>query len=123
MKQLQLLFFAITLTVPSSFIPEYGFSKNKSRQLKDIIINARFIDNHTFLIVCKGYPMQGLRGNIRLISAQDAALFSAELLAKKIFNSRVHPGRDGTITTVSKYQDHVVIHFLITKPNLLFLRK
>jgi hypothetical protein len=84
----------------------------------EILIKKWFRNNNTFVIVCKGYPKEGLTGDARVESAKEAALINAQFISRALFNESVDIFKYGTIEKYSIYNDYVVVYYVIEMNNL-----
>jgi hypothetical protein len=84
----------------------------------EILIKKWFRNNNTFVIVCKGYPKEGLTGDARVESAKEAALINAQFISRALFNESVDIFKYGTIEKYSIYSDYVVVYYVIEMNNL-----
>ena len=98
---------------------------NKSARLgdaplkeEDVLISQKFLDDNTYLIVCRGFPKQELEGMAGDLSAEKSAQLNAMYFTQKVFNDDLDPVKYGTVKKFVKYDDHVVIHYLIRKNGL-----
>lgn len=86
-----------------------GFAEGK----KDFIEKKWFMDNNTFVIICKGWPKEGLAGESKVASAKEAALMNAQFTVKDLFNKPVDPVTNGTVEKYKIYDDYVTIQYII----------
>ena len=85
---------------------------------RDILISRGFSGGDAYLIVCKGFPKEGVEGFRRGETAKDAALMNAQFIARDIFNDTVDPVRNGSVQKFTVYDDHAVVHYEIRKKGL-----
>ncbi|HPA73264.1 MAG TPA: hypothetical protein PKY31_13405 [Spirochaetota bacterium] len=85
---------------------------------RDILISRGFSGGDTYLIVCKGFPKDGVQGFRRGETAKDAALMNAQFIARDIFNETVDPVRNGSVKKFTVYDDHAVVYYEIMKKGL-----
>lgn len=83
-----------------------------------VIEKEWFEDDNTYVILCKGYPKEGISGKARIETAKEAALINAQFYAKNIFDDTVNVITNGTIKNFKIYEDHVIIHYVIEHKNL-----
>ena len=84
----------------------------------EILIKKWFRDSNTFVIVCKGYPKEGLTGDARVESAKEAALINAQFISRALFNESVDIFKYGTIEKYKIYSNYVVVYYVIEMRNL-----
>jgi hypothetical protein len=84
----------------------------------EILIKKWFRNNNTFVIVCKGYPKEGLTGDARVESAKEAALINAQVISRALFNDSVDIFKYGTIEKYKIYRNYVVVYYVIEMNNL-----
>ena len=85
---------------------------------EDVLISQKFLDDNSYLIVCRGFPKEDLEGMARSLSAEKSAQLNAMYFTQKVFNDDLDPVKFGTVEKYVKYDDHVVIHYLIRKEGL-----
>ncbi len=88
------------------------------KESRDMLEKKDFLDNNTYIIVCKGWPKESLTGKARIESAKEAALINAQFIAKDIFKSPVDPVINGTIEKYDIQDDYVRIYYIIKYQNL-----
>jgi hypothetical protein len=113
----------IASLVWTPFCSNQGGVKDRTSVLKDAVISRGFVDDQTYRIVCKGYPMHGLQGLERIESSKRAALLHAYYVARSFFNTTVAPDRDGMAERFEITEDHAVVYYIIKKKNLRRRRK
>ncbi len=80
---------------------------------KNIIINKGFEDENTFLVECRGFPKESLKGRARIESAKEAALINAQVFTRQLFDDSVDVIRNGTVKEFVIEDDHAVIHYVV----------
>ncbi len=90
----------------------------KSGAPRQSLISKGFIDDNTWKIVCRGYPMEGLSGTQMGESSKRAALLSAYYFIQQTFDDSVAPDRDGTTEKIEMKSDHAVLHYVVRKKGL-----
>lgn len=83
-----------------------------------ILVKHYFRDSHTFVIVCKGYPKEGLTGEARNESAKEAALINAQFITRALFDDSVDVFRNGTVERYRVYSSYAVVYYVIEMRNL-----
>ena len=83
-----------------------------------VLIDARFRDDSTFVIVCRGYPREGLSGIQAEATAREAALLNAQMIARDTFADSVDVVRGGAVEKYESGENFAVIHYSITSPGL-----
>ena len=89
-----------------------------SKEKKEVIEKKWFRTNNAFVIVCRGYPKEGVSGKARIETAKEAALINAQYFAKEMFNDRVDVVKNGTIEVFEVKPDYVVIRYVIKQRGL-----
>ncbi|OHD69901.1 MAG: hypothetical protein A2W19_09255 [Spirochaetes bacterium RBG_16_49_21] len=84
----------------------------------DVLISRGFVNDNTYRIVCKGYPLQGLEGIQKIESSKRAALLNAYYFVQSIFDDSIAPDKDGKAERFDVREDYVVVYYVITKRNL-----
>ncbi len=85
---------------------------------RESLISRGFIDDNTYKIVCRGYPLDGLKGIQKIESSKRAALLSAYYYIKETFNESVAPDKDGKTEKIEVTSDHAVLHYVVRKTGL-----
>lgn len=85
---------------------------------RDVLINKWFRDYNTCVIVCKGYPMEGLADTQRTESMKEAALTNAQFIARDLFIDSVDMVKGGTVEKYVMKDDHVIIYYVVKAPGL-----
>lgn len=90
----------------------------KSGAPRESLISKGFIDDNTWKVVCRGYPLEGLDGIQMGESSKRAALLSAYYYIKETFNDSVAPDKDGRTEKIEMKRDHAVLHYVVRKKGL-----
>jgi hypothetical protein len=90
----------------------------KSSGPREVLISQGFIDDNTYRVVCRGYPLDGLTGIQQAESSKRAALLHAYYVIKQIFNESVAPDRDGKTEKIEYMSDHAVLNYIVHKKGL-----
>ncbi len=85
---------------------------------RETLIRKGFINDDTWKVVCRGYPLEGLTGIQKSESSKRAALLGAYYYVKETFNESVAPDRDGKSEKFVMYSDHAELHYVIKKKGL-----
>jgi hypothetical protein len=85
---------------------------------RETLISKGFIDDNTWKVVCRGYPLEGLTGIQKSESSKRAALLGAYYFVQETFNETVSPDRDGKSEKFVMYGDHAELHYVIHKKGL-----
>ncbi len=85
-----------------------------------VLISKWFRNKNTYVIVCRGWPKEGLTGKKRIESAKEAALINAQFIARDIFKKSVDVIKNGTIEKYKTYKNHVTIYYIIKKKGLKY---
>ncbi len=94
-------------------------SDDKKETSKDIVIEKKWFKNDsTFVIICRGWPKEGLTGKAKLDSAKEAALINAQFSARDLFDKSVDVVKNGNIVKYNVYDDYVTVEYSITKKDL-----
>lgn len=80
---------------------------------RDVLIKKYFVDDNTYVIICKGYPKAGLGGKEAMGTAKEAALINAQMLAKEMFNDRVDVITNGSAEKYVDAKGYAVIYYVI----------
>ncbi|PKL38098.1 MAG: hypothetical protein CVV44_13100 [Spirochaetae bacterium HGW-Spirochaetae-1] len=89
-----------------------------ARNERSALISKKFIDDNTYEIVCRGFPMAETEGIARFESAKRAALMNAYFYTRQTFNDTVFPDRDGDVNRVEVGNDYAVVYYVIKKRDL-----
>jgi len=82
------------------------------------LIKEGFTSNTEYEIICRGFPKEGLEGVQKDESAKRAALLNAYYFTRLKFDDTVIPDRDGKAERFVINQDHAVVYYTISKPDL-----
>lgn len=84
----------------------------------DLLIKSAFLDDTSYMIVCKGYPREGLEGVQAMETAKVAALLNAQMIAKDIFADSVDVVRQGVADRYDTADGYAVVTYIIKGPGL-----
>ncbi len=84
----------------------------------NVVINKYFQDENTFVIECKGFPKESLKGRARIESAKEAALINAQVITDQLFDDSVDVIRNGTINKYLFGDDFAIIHYIVNYKKL-----
>ena len=90
---------------------------------KEPLISQGFVDDDTYKVVCRGYPLEGSTGIQKTESSKRAALLGAYYYIQNAFNESVAPDRDGKAEKFEFMSDHVVVHYVVQKKGLKKMAK
>jgi hypothetical protein len=90
---------------------------------KEPLISQGFVDDNTYMVICRGYPLQGSTGIQKVESSKRAALLGAYYYIKTVFNDSVAPDKDGKAEKFEYMSDHVVVHYVVQKKGLKKMAK
>jgi len=85
-----------------------------------ILIKKYFVNDTTYIIICKGYPKEGLEGMQAVETAKEAALLNAQIIARETFNDSIDVVKGGSVEgyEVNKREVYAQIRYVIKAPNL-----
>lgn len=89
-----------------------------AQEKREVLVKKYFKNNNTFIIICKGYPKEGLSGTQAVETAKEAALLNAQIIARETFKDSVDVVKRGAVLKYVESDDHVVIHYALTQINL-----
>lgn len=112
MKKLMLCLFILSLINPLG-----------SEEKRDVLVKKYFRDDNTFVIICKGYPKEGLEGKMAASTAKEAALLNAQILAKETFKDSVNVFKRGGVENYEIQDDYVIITYVIKQNGLKKLQR
>lgn len=95
-----------------------GCGPRKAADRGNILIKGAFIDDTSYMIVCKGYPREGLEGVQAMETAKEAALLNAQMIAKDIFSDSVDVVRQGIADRYDTADGYAVVTYIIKGPGL-----
>ena len=110
-----LLSFVLLVSCKTDTPPMVGGSP---RSEEDILISAGFVDDNTYRIVCRGYPMPEYTGVQAENTAMEAARLNAIYFVKRDFDSSVDPGIYGSVERYERMNEHVVVYYIVRKKDL-----
>lgn len=90
----------------------------KNTGSKEVLVSQGFVDDNTYRVVCRGYPLEGLTGIQQSESSKRAALLSAYYYIGQVFNDSVAPDRDGKSEKIEYMSDHALLYYVVTKKGL-----
>ncbi len=90
----------------------------KSTGPENVLIRGEFLDDTTYLIVCRGFPEQGLVGLQRIESSKRAALLNAYYFIRGTFGDKVAPDREGRVDKFKIMADYAVVYYIVKKNGL-----
>lgn len=90
----------------------------KSEGPRETLISKGFVDDNTWKVVCRGYPLEDLKGIQRSESSKRAALLGAYYYIQETFNESVAPDRDGKTEKIEIMEDHAVLYYVVRKKGL-----
>ncbi|MBN2158614.1 MAG: hypothetical protein JW807_04405 [Spirochaetes bacterium] len=85
---------------------------------REVLISKGFIGDNSYRIVCRGYAAEGVVGIQRTEASKRAALLGAYHVARSVFTDAVAPDRDGRTEKIEYREDHVILHYVISKKGL-----
>jgi hypothetical protein len=80
---------------------------------REIIVKQYFINDNQFVIICKGWPKEGLAGKPQVDSAKEAALINAQFTCRDLFEKSIDVVRNGDIEEYKVYDDYVTIKYTL----------
>ncbi len=107
-----------TIAVAAILLMVSGCGPRKANDKGSILIKSTFIDDTSYMIVCKGFPREGLEGVQAMETAKEAALLNAQMIAKDVFADSVDVVRQGTIGRYDTGDGYAVITYIIRGPDL-----
>ena len=90
----------------------------KSQGPREALVSKGFVDDDTWKVVCRGYPLEGLRGIQKTESSKRAALLGAYYYVQETFTDAVAPDKDGKTEKIELAGDHAVLHYIVHKKGL-----
>ncbi len=90
---------------------------------REVLVSKGFVDDNTWKVVCRGYPLEGLKGIQKSESSKRAALLSAYYYIKETFNESVAPDKDGKTEKLDIFDDHAVLNYVVHKKGLKKMMK
>ena len=87
------------------------------------LISKGFVDDNTWKVVCRGFPLEGLKGIQKSESSKRAALLGAYYYIKETFNESVSPDKDGKTEKLEIMSDHAVLYYVVHKKGLKKMMK
>lgn len=90
----------------------------KSEGPRETLVSKGFVDDNTWKVVCRGYPLEGLKGIQKGESSKRAALLGAYYYIQQTFSDTVAPDRDGKTEKIEIMDDHAVLYYIVRKKGL-----
>jgi hypothetical protein len=79
-----------------------------------ILINKYFQDDDTYIIICKGFPKEGLTDDIQKTeTAKEAALINAQMIAKETFKDSVDIVKIGIVESYELQDGSAMIKYVL----------
>ena len=94
----------------------------KGPAFRESLISKGFVDDNTYRVVCRGFPLAGAEDVQKVESAKRAAILNAYAFIKSEFGDRVAPDREGKVEKMDIRDDHVILYFVIKKKRLRALQ-
>ncbi len=83
-----------------------------------VLIKNYFADDNTYVIVCKGFPKEGIEPAEAKGTAKEAALINAQMIAKQTFKDSVDVIKNGAVEKYTEYENFAVIYYIVKFPRL-----
>jgi len=94
----------------------------KGPAFRESLISKGFVDDNTYRVVCRGFPLAGAEDIQKVESAKRAAILNAYAFIKSEFGDRVAPDREGNVEKMDIRDEYVILHFVIKKKRLRSLQ-
>ncbi len=106
--------FIVLLFVSVTFV-----ACDKTSNKRDVLVEKKIISQNEYLIICKGYPKEGIDNKIQKVAlAKEAALLNAQVLAGNYLKPEVDVIRNGLVKKYTIYDDYVVIEYVVQYKNI-----
>ena len=89
-----------------------------ARNRGGVLVSQKFLDNHTYEIVCRGYAAEGTQGIARMESAKRSALMNIYAYLSQTFEGPINVSRDGRVEKVEVEGNAVKVYYILKKRNL-----
>ncbi len=85
-----------------------------------VLVKKDFINDNTYVIVCRGFPREGLEGLQAVETAKEAALLNAQIIAREIFNDSIDVVKGGSVEAyeVNEREVYAQVRYVIKAPGL-----
>jgi hypothetical protein len=85
-----------------------------------ILVNKYFVNDITYVIICRGYPREGLEGLQAVETAKEAALLNAQIIARETFNDSIDVVKGGSVEgyEINEREAYAQIRYVIKAPGL-----
>ncbi len=103
----------LILTILAAFAAGAG-----AQEKREVLVKKYFKNNNTFIIICKGYPREGLARSQAMETAKEAALLNAQIIARETFKDSVDVVKGGSVLKYVEHDDYAVVHYALTQHNL-----
>jgi hypothetical protein len=84
----------------------------------DVLIKEYFADDDTYVIICKGFPKEGLTSIQASESAKEAAVINAQMLAKEKFNDSVDVFKNGIVDKYDLKEGYATVEYIVKYPKI-----
>ena len=86
---------------------------------RPVLIRSELVSPTEYLIVCKGWPKEGLTDTTQIIeSAKEAARFNAQLIAKQRFIPSFDVITNGEARNIRIEGDYAVVEYYVVGENI-----
>lgn len=85
-----------------------------------ILVKKEFVNDNTYVIICRGFPREGLEGLQAVETAKEAALLNAQIIARETFNDSVDVVKGGSVEgyDIHERDGYAQIRYVIKAPGL-----
>ena len=87
------------------------------------LVSMDFKDNNTWIVVCRGFPLNDTNKTVKIESAKKAAVLNAYHFIRETFNDNVVPDRDGKVEKMDVVGDYAVVKYVVRKKGLRSMLK
>ena len=104
----------LTIIITFCILIAGGCARNRG----GVLVSQKFLNNHTYEIVCWGYATEGTKGVARMESAKRSALMNIYAYLSQTFEGPINVTRDGRVEKVEVEGDAVKVYYILRKRNL-----
>ena len=107
----------IALLIIAAALP-FAFAQDENPK-RIVLVKEKLVSSNTYLIVARGYPKPTLTNDKQILeSAQEAAVFNAQILAKERFIQSFDVIKNGETDKFITGTDYIDVYYTLTSPNI-----
>lgn len=114
MRKLVILFLVFTLAGAFMCAQKRGVDRSA------VLVKKDFLNDNTYVIICRGFPKEGLEGLQAVETSKEAALLNAQIIARETFSDSIDVVKGGSVESyeVNERQGYAQIRYVVKAPGL-----